>query len=484
MHTEPAGNAPVVIQPGQGVRLGWLIGLTESHVVLGVLCKESRWIGFAHAMGTLAFGMYLVVAGRSREQVACWVAYAVGAEVLWRMSDDPLPWEYAKYTVSLVMLTVLVRQGIKRFVWVPILYFVFLVPGAAVTLSEQPFSIARQYISFNLSGPLCVAVCALFFSQVSLHGGQIQRLLSWLVAPISGIAGAALFGLLTHTDIQFGSSSNFAASGGFGPNQVSACLGLGALYLVLMALSLRLHIGLHLMVALMAVWFCAHAALSFSRSGIYLFGAALLAAMPFLSLRRLLHPLTLAAACLAILAGVGAWGYMDHLTGGKLSERFASLSTSGRDRIAAEDLSIWREHPILGAGLGMSKTDGEAEGGPRAAAHTEYTRLLADHGLLGMFALFLLLASTVVNALRRRPGFAKPVVIAGTAWAILYLAVSGIRTAAPAFLIGLGFAQASALPILAPRRRRGVRHALGAPDPVVGSRELIVDRQWSVVRTP
>jgi hypothetical protein len=358
----------------------------------------------------------------------------------------------------------------KRVVWVPIIYFLVLVPGAARPLSELPFSIARQYISFNLSGPLCVTVCALFFSQVELDSARIQRLLSWLVFPVASIAAAALFGLLAHRNIEFGSGSNSEATGGFGPNEVSAILGLGALYLVLMGLSLRLEKWLRPMVALMAVWFCAHAALSFSRSGIYLLGAGLLAASPFLSLRRLLHPLTLAAACLAIVAGVGAWVYMDHFTGGKLNERFAELNTTGRDRIAGGDLAIWGEHLIFGAGLGMSSVERAVEGGQREAAHTEYTRLLADHGLLGMVSLLLLLAFAALNVLRRRPSYAKPVIIAGIAWAMLYLAVSGMRTAAPALLIGLGFAQAVALPLLMPKKRRAAAPGLRSPTfPAPGS---------------
>ena len=89
--------------------------------------------------------------------------------------------------------------------------------------------------------------------------------------------------------------------------------------------------------------------------------------------------------------------------------------------------------------------------------------MLADHGLLGMFALILLLASAALNVLRRRPGFAKPVIVAGTVCALLCLAVSGMRTAAPALLIGLGFAHASAMPLLAPRRRRIVGPGVSAP---------------------
>jgi hypothetical protein len=154
---------------------------------------------------------------------------------------------------------------------------------------------------------------------------------------------------------------------------------------------------------------------------------------------------------------------MGHLTGGKLNERFANVSTTGRDRIASEDLEVWSKHVVFGAGLGLSKIERAMAGGHRASAHTEYTRLLADHGLLGGVALLLLLASVGLNMLRRQPGLAKPVIIAGTVWALLYLAVSGMRTAVPAFLIGLGFARASFLPIFTPRKRRLAGPMVGGP---------------------
>ena len=471
MPPAPASYAPMVVQAGHGVRLSWMVGLFAVHAVLGILCKESRWVGFAHAVGTLAFGLYLVFAGRPRHQIAYWAAYAVGAEVLWRLSRAPLPWEFGKYAVSLVLLAAFLRSVKRGFPWIPVVYFVLLLPAVVQTLYDVPLKLAKDFISFYLSGPFCMAVCALFFSQLELDSARFQRLISWLVFPVASIAAAALFGLGTSARIEFGSDSSWIASGGFGPNQVSAILGLGALYLVLMALSLRLRKVLRLAAVLIAVWFCAQAALSFSRSGIYLLGASLVAATPFLSLRRLLHPLTVVVACLAIIAGVGAWMYLERFTGGKLGERFASLDVSGRDRIAREDLDLWRKNIVFGAGIGMSGLERDESAGQRVAAHTEYTRLLAEHGLLGIFALLLLLAAAALNVLRRRPSYAKPVMIAGTAWAMLYLAVSGMRTAAPAFLIGLGLARATALPILTAKMRRlaapGFRNPiLPAPGPV------------------
>jgi len=459
---------PQRIRPSQRVRMGWFLALAAAHALLGVLCAHNAWIAFGHASGTLAIGLCLVLAGRPRIQLAYWGAYVVGAEVLWRMARAPLPWEFAKYALSLVLLLGFRRSWTRNFPWLPVGYFLLLLPATVQTLYEQPLGLAKDLISFNLSGPFSLAVCALFFSQVEMDSARIQRLLSWLVFPIASIAAAALFGLTTLDRVEFGSGSNFAATGGFGPNQVSAILGLGSLCLVLMVTSLRVGNGLRLAFVLLAGWFCAHAVLSFSRTGIYLLGASLLTAVPSLSFKRLFHPMTLIAGGLTILLGLGGWQYLDQFTGGKLGERFSNLSLTGRNRIANEDLAIWQEHFLLGAGIGRSSLEREAPGAERIAAHTEYTRLLSDHGLLGVLSLLLLIGVVVDNLLSRRPRFAKPVVIASTTWALLYLGVSGMRTAAPALLFGLGLARMTALPGLPWVGKRLDLRAAGvaAPAPV------------------
>ena len=54
-----------------------------------------------------------------------------------------------------------------------------------------------------------------------------------MVYPIIGILTLAVYSTLTATTINFGSESVFVTSGGYGPNQVSALLGLGAFLLIM-----------------------------------------------------------------------------------------------------------------------------------------------------------------------------------------------------------------------------------------------------------
>jgi hypothetical protein len=427
----------------QAMQFGWVLSLVVLHAALGVLCKHSRWFATAHALGTFVLGLCLVFAPRGQFRVACWSAYVVGAEVLWRMTGAYLPWEYAKYAVSLVLLISWLRSRPRIIPKPPLIYFLLLLPAAIPTLAEAPLSEVRKLISFNLSGPLSIMACALFFSRVQLDERRMGRLMAWLIFPLSAIAAAILFGLSTSANVEFGSGANFAASGGFGPNQVSGSLGLGALYGLLLALDLRLNTKLRLLFLALSLWFAAHSALSFSRTGLYLLAAGLLAAAPFLSLRGLLSPKNLILACVALVAGLATWAYLVRFTGGMISSRFANTGVTGRDRIAGLDLEIWKQNTLSGVGLGLSAKDRAQSAGDFHASHVEYTRLLAEHGLFGLAAAVFLLVVSLRPLVTGLSGFTKAAVVAGVVWALASMLASAMRTALPGFLIGLGYAQAA-----------------------------------------
>jgi O-antigen ligase len=276
----------------------------------------------------------------------------------------------------------------------------------------------------------------------------MQRLMAWLIFPITAIAAAVLLGLST-TQVVFSRESSFGATGGFGPNQVSAILGLGGLFALLMSSDFRLDVRFRVAFLVLALWFAAHSALSFSRTGLYLLSGGLLTALPFLALKHLLRPKNIAIACIAVLAGIAIWGFMVRYTGGMISQRFAETQMSNRGNIANQDMEIWKQHPLFGIGIGLSSVARSGVDGDRVASHTEYTRLLSEHGLFGLFAGVLLLSMWVRPLKAKLPAFTKAAVMACLTWALLSLAVSAMRTAAPAFLLGLAFAR----PVL---YRRGV----------------------------
>src|SRR5690606_5005650 len=86
----------------------------------------------------------------------------------------------------------------------------------------------RKAIVFNLLGPICLGVSALYCYQKEVTFNQIKNILIALGLPI--ICTIVYLFLYTPSNLEkviTGTSSNFATSGGFGPNQVATILGLG-----------------------------------------------------------------------------------------------------------------------------------------------------------------------------------------------------------------------------------------------------------------
>jgi len=395
--------------------------------------RQVHLLGALHALAVLLLGLALGLSGRKPVALAQWMGYVVGAEVLWRMCKAPIPWEFAKHSISLVCLVFWFRSGFRG-TWLPLLYLFLLLPAATFTFMEFPPNFARKEVSFNLSGPACFVFAAIAFSGTRLDEQALRRVGVCLLAPLAGIAFLAFFKLAT-TEVTFGDYSTSAASGGFGPNQVSAVLSLGALagvFLYLLEPRSRIVAGLFLFLAL---WFLSQAVLTFSRTGLYLFGTAVLVAAIFLirSRGRALRFLRLALFVAAFVCA--AVPMLDAFTSGKLLERYKDEGLTGRTGMARADFQMFLRRPLLGYGVGMSMAHRSVMAG--VAAHTEYTRVLAEHGLLGLAALIFLFGLTAKAFLASRGPMSKALVAAFATWALLFMVVSAMRLAAPAFLLGL-----------------------------------------------
>jgi O-antigen ligase len=356
------------------------------------------------------------------------------------MTEVPIFWEFGKYGVALLCLAGAVRFGRGRAPATPILYFVLLLPSAVITLAD-PLPIAMNNLSFNLSGPLALTASVLFFSTQRPSVPQYRRLLLVSIAPICGVSALTFQGLKESKAIEFGTQSNVASSGGFAPNQVSAVLGFGFALLALYLLTGPTRSGFRLALLCLLLVFGAQSAITFSRGGLYIAAGSLLAALVYLwrearSRRRLLI-----VSFFVVFASVGVViPQLMALTHGAILTRFSETSTTGRVDIVHADLTTWLEHPIAGVGPGRA-IEGRSRFFRRVASHTEFTRLLAEHGLLGVLAILCLAA--LVRQTLRRPGGSTERALRGAmlTWSTLFMLVDGMRLAAPGFAFGLAFVQ-------------------------------------------
>lgn len=420
-------------------RADWLtLAFLLAHAPLGVAFRVFEGISRYHALGVLALGVWWATGGRRPAMAVYAACYMTGAEVLWRMTGSDLFWEFGKYATSLILILVLLRLPSHRTTaWAGLLYFVLLLPSAVLTLDHLGFSMARDALSFNLSGPFALAVAVLFFSSIRAGSIDLRWLVLSLLSPILGITAICTYTTLTAGQIVFYAESNFVTSGGFGPNQVSAVLGLGALLALIVALQSSqalprwIFLGVTLGILVQGV-------LTFSRGGVI----NALICTGILGVHMIGQPRVRATflAVLAVFALLGStviFPRLNQWTGGALEERYSSTSVGLRQSIAEEELHLFREHPMLGVGPGMAKYYRSDPLGGEVAAHTEFTRLLAEHGIFGGLALLVLLGLAARAYLGAPTALQKAWAAALAAWTFAEMSHSAMRIAAISVLFGL-----------------------------------------------
>jgi O-antigen ligase len=411
-------------------------GVFLGHVILAQLMLRVPTIGLLHAVVAVSIGIVIAVR-RPLHEVAYAVAYIAGSEVLWRMTRAGVFWEFGKYAVSAVLIVALVRVRGKRNRALAIGYFGLLVPSALLTLIALDFNAARQQISFNLSGPLCLMLSILYFSNVRLNADQIRHTFFALIGPVLGIASIAYSSTIAAVDLEFNGQSNSVTSGGFGPNQVSAMLGLSLLFLIMFLFDRREAWRIKWPLLVLSILVATQTALTFSRGGLALaFASAFVMALYLFRQRRARITLLVVGTLLFAVGRYVVIPRLDAFTEGKFSQRYVNTKTSNRALLAGYDIDIFVENPVLGVGPGVA-SGMRGELGHFGAAHTEFTRMLAEHGILGVMSIFLLFVLAIRTVANARTLHARALVSAMLVWFALFLLVNAMRLAAPAFLFGL-----------------------------------------------
>ncbi len=434
----------------------WLLqlGFIALHVPLALAIPKHSRLAAIHALLVLAIGMLAAIASRKAHFVACTAAYITGASVFWRMKAAQIPWEFDKYAISAIFVTALVMSVSMRRPALPVAYLALLIPSAFLTLSSAPWDEAKDMLSFNLSGPIVLALSVLFFSSIRMTPSQLRWVAVSLLAPIISIATVAARSLqaaLEDPDFDFyGGSSNAAASGGFGPNQVSAILGLGLVAIMvylIAAKNKRIVTGTMFVLALVLARQCL---ITLSRGGVYMAcGSGMAAAFYLLREKASRGKLLLGAAALGAILALVVIPRLQAMTGGVLVSRFENTSGTGRELLIKGDMDSWSENPVLGVGPGMGGAN-RLKYFNVPTAHTEYTRLVAEHGILGLVSLILIGVMAVRAVKGERSLRGKAISAALLAYALLFMAVDAMRFAAPGFAFGL----ASAM-MMGARRAKG-----------------------------
>ncbi|MCB9342226.1 MAG: O-antigen ligase family protein [Saprospiraceae bacterium] len=404
-----------------------------------------------------------ILASRDRDQLAAFYGlYMTSFEILSRMSKVSLFWEFGKYSCIAIFGTGLLFTFKNRerpyLLWV---YLLLLLPGVLITTVYGGVSEDRMLdlISQYLSGIITLFVAGWYFYQKKVTAEQLEKLIRVALLPAITLVTLLFLGK-SLSEIDFVGGSNYAASGGFGPNQVSSILGWAIVLLFLGLLFGFSPFGNSIFDYLLLILLVFRGLLTFSRGGmIGAFGSIGLSMLALFfiskSYRRLVRTqfgrLTMGVLFLLLVAFI-----TNDLTDNFLLYRYQGVSTSevilgrsisesryltGRKEIMETELTAFAENPILGIGLGRGTIfrigDSADE---RIASHTEFTRMLGEHGVPGLIALvcaFILLPFFHFRRLKSNKNRQWMLTFYGLS--MFTMMHSGMRLALPCVAFGLAF---------------------------------------------
>ncbi|MAL59262.1 MAG: hypothetical protein CMC14_04365 [Flavobacteriaceae bacterium] len=394
----------------------------------------------------IAFFLWKIVrSGNRNDDVLLAAAYVTGFEVFSRMTGGAFTYEFAKYAVIMFLTLGMFYRGFNRKSWPFIFYLLCLMPGilfSAINL-DYDTNIANA-IGFNLSGPICIGISALYCYDRKIPIEQFHNILKALLLPIVSMTVYLYVYTPSIRDVLSGTQSNFEASGGFGPNQVATILGLGMfiLFTRLLYVKNRLVNGIDLA---LLIFLSYRAIITFSRGGVITAGicAVLFFVIYFLRSSQQKKISLVPKAGIVLLAVILTWGYSSIQTYGLIDKRYANQDASGREKtdlttgraeLLDSELQAFYEFPLTGIGVGKVKEFREEEYGRVSASHNEVSRMLSEHGIFGMVALFILLLTPLVFRFKEKSNL---YFYAFLAFWFLTINHSSMRIAAPAFIYGL-----------------------------------------------
>jgi hypothetical protein len=386
------------------------------HVLLGLLVHFMGSFVFIYFAVFLGVGTYWLIKNNDRDfQALTLMLYVVGLEVLFRMRSDGALYDLGKYSVIYfcILSFGFIRINLKA--WPYFLILLLFIPGIVLTVNTFFFEIdVRKKIMFNLLGPFSLVVASLYAYNKPISLNKLNECLFVASGPLISILSLIIvFTPSNSAEVFESTKSNFATSGGFGPNQMSVILGLGMfIFFIQFFFNSKEKVFSYLCLFLVFV-FTYRGLITFSRGGMLTALAMVLTFCYaiFKLLNKQARSKFLGVFSLLVVLAAAAWMYSSYQTGGMIDKRYNNQDAagrmkesklSGREDIMETDLKFFYENPVFGVGPGIGGMMRGDEGLQGVQAHSEPTRLLAEHGSLGLVILLLLVFVPIIKYFRFR----------------------------------------------------------------------------------
>ena len=417
------------------------------HVFIGALGYVLPFTSKIYGYSIFIFGLYYIIKSQNRSNEALIVAaYVVGSEVFLRITGGNPLYEISKYGVMVFILLGMYYSGFSKGAAPYWTFLLLLVPSIVISTFALNFETdIRKAIAFNISGPVCLGIASLYTFRRKISLEDTNNILLSMGLPIISCMVYLTFYTPNIQEVVTGTESNFQTSGGYGPNQVATILGLGMFIFfsrIILDSKTKFQILINVFIALNITY---RGMITFSRGGmitgflmIFLLLFFLYFKSNFAGKVKLNYIIVL-----LVIALIATWSYTSFQTGGLIDKRYANQDAAGRakksqltgrEEIATDEINIFLKNPIFGVGVGKGVEVRKLDTPDAALSHDEITRMLAEHGSLGVLALLILFFTPLVLYLDNK--FNMFLLCFVVFW-LLTINHAAMRTAAPAFVYSL-----------------------------------------------
>ena len=417
------------------------------HAVLGFIVYLVPFVSKIYGYVIFILGIYYVIKTQNKKNEALIVAaYVVGSEIFLRMTGGNPLYEISKYGVMFFVFMGMYYSGFSKGATPYWIFLLLLVPGIVLTTFVLNFDTnMRNTIAFNISGPVCLGVASIYTFRRKIPVEQMNAIILSMGLPIVTCMVYLTFYTPNIRDVITSTQSSYETSGGFGPNQVATFLGLGMFIFfsrTILESRTKFMLGLNLFIAINISY---RGMVTFSRGGMITGFLMILLLLLFLYYKsNYTGRVKLNYVMVFIgVAMVTTWTYTSFQTGGLIDKRYANQDAKGREKeskftgredVAKGEINLFLKNPIFGVGVGKGVELRKAETGDGTLSHDEITRMLAEHGSLGIVGLLLLFFTPLFLYVENKFNM---FLLCFLAFWFLTINHAAMRTAAPAFVYSL-----------------------------------------------
>jgi len=417
------------------------------HAGIGFLVYLFPFVAKLYGYAIFIVGAYYVIKTQNKQNEALIVAaYVVGSEVFLRMTGGNPLYEISKYGVMVFVFMGMYFSGFSKSATPYWIFLLLLVPSVVLTTFVLNFETnLKNSIAFNISGPVCLGVASIYAYRRKIPLDQMNTILLSMGLPIVSCMVYLTFYTPNIRDIITSTQSNAETSGGFGPNQVATVLGLGMfIFFSRIILESRTKFMLALNI-LIAVNMSYRGIITFSRGGM-ITGLLMIILLLLFLYTKSNYTGRVKLNYIIVFIGVAmvaTWAYTSFQTRGLIDKRYANQDAAGRvkeskftgrEDVAMGEINAFLNNPIFGVGVGKGVEVRKAETGDGTLSHDEITRMLAEHGTLGIVGLLILFFTPLVLYLENKFNM---FLLCFVAFWFLTINHAAMRTAAPAFVYSL-----------------------------------------------